>query len=184
MGIFSGRLQYTIYRGSNLVRQEAIVKTDEPSVAYIYTAGLEGLSNHESPQAVWQDVGGNWQNYEFGGPPNAEPVPVRAKNRVLIASGQAGSLAVFPPPHQFFFARELEINLGYVWYEKMRANSLFGVGVRQHPTEEGYNDEWIKKVYALYNAPPGTWQRAVRGRVHVAICRCPAPDMERGTDVR
>jgi hypothetical protein len=70
-----------------------------------------------------------------------------------------GSLAVFPPPHQFFFARELEINLGYVWYEKMRANSLFGVGVRQHPTEEGYNEEWIKKVYALYNAPPGTWQR-------------------------
>ena len=27
LGIFSGRLQYTVYRGSNLVRQEAIAKT-------------------------------------------------------------------------------------------------------------------------------------------------------------
>src|SRR5262245_41979195 len=34
MGIFSGHLQYTVYRGSNLVRQEVIAKTDQPSVAY------------------------------------------------------------------------------------------------------------------------------------------------------
>jgi hypothetical protein len=159
IGIFSGSLQYTTYRGSNLVRQEAIVKTDRPSVAYIYTAGLEGLSNRELPRVVWQDVGGNWQNYEFGAAPNTDPAPVRAKNRILIASGPSGSLAAFPPPHQFFFARELEINLGYVWYRKLTRSSLFALGVRQHPTEEGYNEEWIRRVYALYNAPPGTWQR-------------------------
>lgn len=40
MGIFSGRLQFTVYRGTNLIRQEAIAKTDEPSVAYQYRAGL------------------------------------------------------------------------------------------------------------------------------------------------
>lgn len=159
MGIFSGHLQYTVYRGSNLVRQEVIAKTDQPSVAYIYAAGLEGLSSQELPQVVWHDIGGNGQTYEFGGTPNADPVPVRAKNRILVATGQSGSLAVFPPPHQFFFARELEINLGYVWYRKMAASPLFALGVRQNPTEEGYNEEWIKKVYALYNAPPGTWQR-------------------------
>jgi hypothetical protein len=28
MGTFSGRLQYTVYRGSNLLRQEAVAKTD------------------------------------------------------------------------------------------------------------------------------------------------------------
>ena len=159
MGIFSGKLQYTVYRGSSLVRQEAIVATDQPSVAYIYTAGLDGLSTAELPQVVWQDIGGNWQKYEFGGTPNADSVPVRAKSRVLVASGPGGSLAVFPPPHQFFFARELEINLGYVWYQKMLTDSHFALGVRQSPTEEGYNQEWIEKVYALYNAPPGTWQR-------------------------
>ena len=36
MGIFSGSLQFTSYRGSNLFRMEAIAKTDEPSVAYKY----------------------------------------------------------------------------------------------------------------------------------------------------
>ncbi len=162
LGIFSGRLQFTVYRGSNLIRQEAIVKTEEPSVAYIYSGGLQGFSTRYLPKTVWQDTGGNWQRNEFYGEPNQEPVPVRAKNRILVAAGGTGSLAVFPPPHQFFFARELEINLGYVWYQKQSSSGEehgFALGVRQHPTEEGYNDVWIKRVYALYNAPPGTWQR-------------------------
>ena len=45
LGIFEGRLQYTVYRGSNLVRQEAIAKTQNPSVAYKYSGGLKGLSH-------------------------------------------------------------------------------------------------------------------------------------------
>src|SRR5690242_8041598 len=44
LGIFSGRLQFTVYEGSNLLRMEAIAKTEEPSVAYTYTAGLGGFS--------------------------------------------------------------------------------------------------------------------------------------------
>ena len=36
MGIFSGSLRFTSYRGSNLLRMEAIAKTDEQSVAYKY----------------------------------------------------------------------------------------------------------------------------------------------------
>ena len=43
---------------------------------------------------------------------------VRANNRVLVAEGKAGSLATFPPPHVFFFTREVDTNLGYVWYRK------------------------------------------------------------------
>ena len=34
IGVFSGRLQYTIYRGTNLIRVEAVARTEEPSVAY------------------------------------------------------------------------------------------------------------------------------------------------------
>ena len=30
LGIFSGTLQFTVYQGSNLLRMEAIAKTDEP----------------------------------------------------------------------------------------------------------------------------------------------------------
>src|SRR5207244_1796807 len=44
LGIFSGSLRYTVYRGTNLLRQETIAKTDEPSVAYKYVAGLKGLA--------------------------------------------------------------------------------------------------------------------------------------------
>jgi len=31
-GIFSGSLQYTVYRGANLLRQEAIAKTSGPAM--------------------------------------------------------------------------------------------------------------------------------------------------------
>jgi hypothetical protein len=32
LGVFSGSLQYTVYKGSNLIRQEVIAKTEEPAV--------------------------------------------------------------------------------------------------------------------------------------------------------
>ena len=44
MGIFAGDLRFTSYRGTNLFRMDAIAKTDEPSVAYKYEAGLKGFS--------------------------------------------------------------------------------------------------------------------------------------------
>ena len=112
MGIFSGELQYTVYRGSNLLRQEAIAKTNEPSVAYIYSAGLKGFDIAKHPAIAWRDSARAWQKYEFGGATNKEPVGLRARNRLAIVDAGSGSLAVFPPPHKFFFAREDEINLG------------------------------------------------------------------------
>src|SRR3984957_8607478 len=168
MGIFSGRLQVTVYRGTNLVRLEAIAKTEEPSVAYIYRAGLTGFTMNEMERVTWVDTGGDSQKYEFGGSPNRSDVPVIVKNRVLIAEGKSGSVAIFPPPHQFFFARQLETNLGYVWYRK-NDDSSFALGVRQSETAGGYNypslnagpsnEQWANSVWPLYNAPPGTWQR-------------------------
>ncbi len=155
MGPFAGRLRYTVYRGANLVRQEAVARTDEPSVAYIYRAGVKGLSTARMPRLVWRDIAGQPQEVRFGGAVNEGPVPLRAANRVLIAEGAAGSLAVFPPPHTFFFAREVETNLGYVWYRKDGPRS-FSMGVRQ---AEGEDIEEYRANFALYNAPPGTWQR-------------------------
>ena len=43
-GIFSGALQYTVYRGTNLLRQEIIAKTNELSAAYKYVSGLKGFA--------------------------------------------------------------------------------------------------------------------------------------------
>jgi len=158
LGIFSGRLQFTVYQGSNLVRVEAIAKTTEPSVAYKYTAGLRGFSTSELGRVTWRDAGGNAQKYEFGGTPNHDLVPLIARNRLAVCEGGAGSIAVFPPPHQFFFAREIEVNNGFVWYRK-DAEGAFSLGVRQGDNAGGYEPVWIERVYALYNAPPGTWQR-------------------------
>lgn len=127
-------------------------------MAYKYTAGLAGFSLDQLQRVTWRDAGGNSQKYQFGGTPNQDPVPLMARNRLAIAEGNAGSIAVFPPPHQFFFAREIEVNNGFVWYRKDR-EGFFSLGVRQGENAGGYTPIWIERVYALYNAPPGTWQR-------------------------
>ena len=113
MGIFDGDLQFTAYRGTNLLRMDAIAKTNEPSVAYKYDAGLSGFSTATLSRVAWNDVGGSPQQYQFGGVKNETRVPVRADNRVIVAEGRGGSLATFPPPHTFFWPRQVEVNLGY-----------------------------------------------------------------------
>jgi len=156
MGIFAGSLRFTAYRGSNLLRLEAIAKTDEQSVAYKYEGGLKGFSTALTPRVTWRDRGGDPQQYEFGGLKNDTRVTVKAKNRVLVAGGgRNGSIATFTPPHVFFFTREVDTNLGYVWYRK-DGDAQFGMGVRQAEGEE--NPQYVEN-FALHNAPPGTLQR-------------------------
>ena len=47
MGYFHGKLEFTLYAGSNLVKQEAVVSTQEPQIAYYYDAWLTRCSTHE-----------------------------------------------------------------------------------------------------------------------------------------
>jgi hypothetical protein len=156
LGPFAGRLQFTIYRGTGLVRMEAIARTDQPSVAYKYDAGLSKVEIGRDTRLAWRDSANIWQSYRFGGATNEREVPLKASNRVLVAERTgAGSLAVFPPPHTFFWAREIATNLGYVWYRK-DSPDLFSFGVRQAEREE---TPQYDANFALYSAPPGTWQR-------------------------
>jgi len=155
MGIFAGSLRFTAYRGANLVRMDAIASTNEPWVAYKYEAGLKGFSTDLTPRVAWHDTGGHLQRYEFGGLVNNAMVPVKASGRVIVAEGRSGSLAAFPPPHTFFFTREVDTNLGYVWYRK-DPSGRFGIGIRQADREE--NPQYVEN-FALFNAPPGTKQR-------------------------
>lgn len=172
-GIFAGELRFTVYRGASLLRQELIAKTEEPAVAYKYDAGLTGFAITDRAQVRWKDVAGNWQRYEFGGSPNTDRVALRARGRVAVVETGSGSLAAFPPPHRFFWAREIEYNQGYVWYRK-DSEGGFSAGVRQAEREEAYKPYgitdavWKRQVdrargnrdnQALYNAPPGTMQR-------------------------
>ena len=172
-GTFAGSLQYTVYRGANLLRQEAIAKTTLPSVAYKYNGGLKGFAIADSTRVVWRDTARGWQRYAFGGAVNDDAVGLRARNRLAILETNGGSVAVFPPSHKFFFSREIETNLGYVYYRKDSESSL-SIGVRQPDREVGAKPwgvsdlVWNRRVsqarshlhnFALYNAPAGTLQR-------------------------
>jgi hypothetical protein len=155
MGIFAGDLRFTAYRGTNLLRMEALAKTNEQWIAYKYEAGLKGFTTDVMQRVTWHDTGGQRQHNELGGVVNETIVPEKAQNRVLVAEGKGGSLAAFTPPHTFFFTREKDTNLGYVWFRKDAAGS-FAMGIRQPDREE---DPQYVENFALYNAPPGTVQR-------------------------
>jgi hypothetical protein len=172
LGMFSGDLKFTVYRGSNLLQQEAIASTQKQSVAYIYKAGLKNIPLADSTKLHWRDTARGWQEEDFGGDQNQQAVNLRARNRLEILDAGKGTLAVFPPPHKFFFARENEVNLGYVYYRKDTDGS-FSIGAMQPERAEGY-DPWgiadavwnrrsttarrQSENFALYNAPPNSQQ--------------------------
>jgi len=153
--LFAGRLQYTIFKNSGLIRQEVIARTDEPSLAYKYDTGLRGFTIGPTSRMVWRDLSNTWQDYSFGGAKNDSQVPLHTSNRTIVAESRGGSIAAFPPPHSFFWAREISINLGYSWYRKDSATA-FAFGIRQ-PEKEHESENPAN--FALYSARPGTWQR-------------------------
>ena len=172
LGLFAGDLQFTVYKGSNLVRQEAIASTDAKDVAFIYKAGLKGFPITDSTKLVWRDTAQVWQEEQFGGEVNQQPVDVLARSRLEVLETGGGSLGVLTSPHKFFFARENEVNLGYNYYRK-DSDSSFSLGIMQPENGEGYkawgitDEVWNRRSevqrhqtlnYALYNAPPGTMQ--------------------------
>jgi hypothetical protein len=155
LGLFAGRLQFTVYRGTSLLRVETIASTTEPSVAYKYDAGLSGLTIDDRSRVVWRDLSNLRQDYRLGGAPNEREVPLKASNRLVAAETRGGSIAAFPPPHTFFWTREVETNLGYGWYRKDNASS-YSFGIRQAEREEA---EEYQANFSLYSAPPGSVQR-------------------------
>jgi hypothetical protein len=157
LGIFEGSLRFTVYRGTNLLQMDAIARTNEPWVAYKYDAGLKGFSTATMPRVIWRDTGGHAQQHRFGGPRAVGLSAVRAANRLLVAEGPAGSVAAFPPPHTFFFAREVDVNLGYVFYRN-DGEGAYSIGVTMPEAESDTFPQYAQN-YALYNAPPGTWQK-------------------------
>jgi hypothetical protein len=155
--------QYTVYKGTNLIRQEVIAKTDQESVAYKYDAGVKGLSIKPTSRVVWRDTSNNWQESALESAVNTNPAVAVAANRLLAIQTGTGSLTVFPPPHSFFWVREIPLNLGYNWFRKDSASS-YSIGIRQAESEVdpafgGHGAEDTRQNFALYNARPGTWQR-------------------------
>lgn len=155
-GVFTtGHLQYDVFKGSNLIRQVLVAKTDQPSVAFKYDAGLRGLPIQAASRVVWRDLAGRWQDQRFGGPVNNDPAAVWSSNRLIAAEVPGGSIAAFPPPHSFFGARESNQVLGDNYYRKV-SETAFSFGIRQAEKEE---DPEFLHNFALTSARPGTWQQ-------------------------
>ena len=154
MGIFSGSLRYIFYPGSRLIEQQAALSTQEPDTAYYYDAGLR-MTSHADDAAggnmnshlSYYDTDGKFQTFSpvYG----SERKPLAVRYRALAARMGAGSVAIFPAPHQYLFARDYTTNMGYVWYTAWRSN--VSLGIRQlHDDDSPY--------YPWMNAPPGTVQ--------------------------
>ena len=155
VGPFAGYLQYDVFKNSNLLRQMVVAKTGQTSAAFKYDAGLRGLPVRPASRLVWRDLSNRGQEYRLGGPPSEGPATVWSSNRLIAAEVPGGSIAAFPPPHSFYWARETGKNLGYSWYRK-DSDQTFSVGMRQAEKED--ETEFLQN-YALYNARPDTWQR-------------------------
>jgi hypothetical protein len=130
------------------------MSTREPDTAYFYDAGLRMTvnadrrvgGNMESPVSYY-DTAGVWKTVLSDGP---ERHPVAVRYRSIAAHSGAGSVAVFPAPHQYFFPRDFTTNMGYLWHSSWKG--LVSLGIRQLPDD-------ASPFYPWSNAPPGTAQR-------------------------
>src|SRR5262245_36346054 len=153
LGIFQGGIAFTFFPGSRLIQQEAVATTAAPDTAYFYDAGLR-LSAASDRLAGWNmqsevayfDNGGQLRTER----PEFERTPVKARYRVIALRTARGTIAVFPPPHQYFFARDTTQNLGYLWHSSYRGEA--SIGIRQLPDDN-------LPFYPWMNAPPQTIQR-------------------------
>jgi hypothetical protein len=156
MGVFDGGIAYTVYPGSRLIHQEAVLTTDAQDVAYYYDAGWEMAAradltpgrNMRTRVSYYDTTGTLQHDVATGFEP--ERVPVKVRYRTLTMETAAGSVAVFPTPHQYFFPRDLTSNLGQLWHRSWRGR--VSLGIRQIR-----DTNW--RFYPWMNAPPGRPQR-------------------------
>ncbi len=154
LGIFKGSVHYIFFPGSKLIQQRAIVSTDEPDTAYFYDAGIKMTVDEDrraggrmEARVSYFDTEGKLQTALS--PHASEWNPVAVRYRTLATHAGAGSVAVFPPPHRYFMARDYTSNMGYLWHSAWRGN--VSLGIRQLPDDNSPYYPWM-------NAPPGTQQ--------------------------
>jgi hypothetical protein len=154
LGIFHGSIHYFFFPGSTLIQQRAIVTTDEPDTAFFYDAGIRMTVDEDrraggtmETKINYYDTTGKLQTVMS--PHASEWNPVAVRYRTLSAATGVGSVAVFPPPHRYFMARDYTSNMGYLWHSSWRGN--VSLGIRQLPDDNSPYYPWM-------NAPPGTQQ--------------------------
>ncbi|WP_197051677.1 hypothetical protein [Salegentibacter sp. Hel_I_6] len=150
-GEFNGSLEITLFNGSPLLNIAVVIATERDSRAIIYDAGLSGSADHWE-EVFWANTDGYLQNAKVDSETKGKNLAV--KYRTVIGQTKQGSLAVFPPPHQYFYPLDNAYNLKYTWYGKDYSGKVseFGIGIRHEMLGDRRHVPW-------FNAPPGTRQR-------------------------
>lgn len=149
-GPFRGQLRWTFFADSPLILQEAILTTDRPRTAYLYDTGL--LCRQTIPsQMVWTNSSGRQFSISSPELPGAQNLAV--KGRAIAADIQCGGLAIFPPPHRYFYPLDFSNNYRNIWVgTDYQSEPLpFGFGIRHDPKGDDRYVPW-------FNAPPGSTQ--------------------------
>ncbi|MCC5905878.1 MAG: hypothetical protein JJU13_06725 [Balneolaceae bacterium] len=150
-GHFSGTLEITLFHGSPLLNIAAVMATEQDSTAIIYDAGL--VDKGEGWQEIfWSDTEDFIQaeKVDF----TSESKNISVKYRTIIGESKEGSIAVFPPPHQYFYPLDNAYNLKYTWYGNNYRDMIpdYGIGIRHDLMGDRRHVPW-------FNAPPNTGQR-------------------------
>jgi hypothetical protein len=150
LGPYRGSLIFTFYAGSRILRIEAAVETKEESRAIFYDAGLVSRGEPSWNRVAWLDTAGSPRDKPSQETAQAEKV----RHRAILAEGEHGTLACFPPPHQFQFPRDWTDNLAFVWHGRgyQGQADLTGFGIRQNKDGGGNFVPW-------FNGQPGATHR-------------------------
>lgn len=150
-GPFSGAIEIMLFNGSPLLNVAAVLETAVDSLALIYDAGL--VSRESSWEKIcWSNPQGYLQDQAVS--PGEAARPVKVKYRTIIGESAQGSLAVFPPPHQYFYPLDNCYNFGHTWFGTGYREQLpgYGIGIRHELLGDR---RWVP----WFNAPPGTSHR-------------------------
>ncbi len=149
-GPFRGEIRWTFFAGHSFVLQEAVVATEVDATAFLYDVGLTFRDEHPT-QMTWRDAAGVLRHLQ----PEAsgKPQHLAVRGRSVCATFEGGSLAVFPPPHRYFYPLDFSNNLQNVWIGPSygEESAPFGFGLRHDPAGDNRFVPW-------FNAPPGTKQ--------------------------
>ena len=145
---FSGKWRFTLYAGCDLIHLQAIVRTEKDSRALLYHAGL--TCDPEGKEVSWIGLDDRVHSAKAT---DKSARAEKTRNRFISLETKDGAVAIFPPPHRYFFPLDEAYNLGFTWHGKGFMDEVpdFGIGIRQEL--EG-DRRWVP----WSNAPPGTNQ--------------------------
>ncbi len=149
-GQFHGQMRWTFYDDNAFVLQEAVLQTEQDRAAYLYDTGL--VCRETAPiRMSWRDSFGPLKVEAADSIVQARHLAVRG--RAIGAEFAGGSIALFPPPHRYFYPLDFSDNLKNIWIGPNYTDSSlpFGFGIRHDARGDNRFVPW-------FNAPPGTNQ--------------------------